>query len=62
MKIKATLGIGIVGATRTVIIEIDDEELENMTEDEQREYIDEYVQEWANNDIDIGWEETKCQS
>jgi len=57
MKIKVTLGIGVVGATRTAIIEIEDKELEDMAEDEQKEYIGEYVQEWANNYIEIGWEE-----
>jgi hypothetical protein len=56
MKIKATLGIGFCKADRETEIDIDDDELEGMTEEEQNEYINETVQTWADNYIDIGWE------
>lgn len=56
MKIKARLGIGFCGADRKTEINIDDEEIEGMTEEEQNEYINDTVQAWADNYIDIGWE------
>lgn len=47
MEIKAILSIGYPTAKHTGIIEVDD----NATDED----IDEEVQIWANNYIDIGW-------
>jgi hypothetical protein len=56
MKIKVELSIGLLGH-REDILEVPDEELENMTEKEIDDYInEEYVQVWANNYIDMGYE------
>ena len=57
MKIKATLSIGFCQAIRKTEIEINDEELEGMTEDEKNEYIQETVNAWADNYIEINWNE-----
>lgn len=56
MKVKAYLGIGYANSCQERIIEIPDEELEGLSEDEQGKIISEYVDEWANEYIDIGYE------
>ena len=48
MKIKATLSIGFTNAKHEEILDIPDGVLET-------EYFD-WVQEWANNYIELGWE------
>lgn len=58
MKIEMGLSIGLVGATREEVIEIDDEEFEGIGMSRE-EYIDEIVQDWANNYIEIYWNEIK---
>lgn len=55
MKIKVSLSIGYSGGHKDEI-EIDDEELEGMSDEEKNKYIEEIVIGWANNYIDIGWE------
>jgi len=57
MKIKATLSIGFCQAIRETKIEINDEELKDMTEEEKEEYIQETVNAWADNYIEINWNE-----
>jgi hypothetical protein len=57
MKIKASLSIGFVGAKHQVIINIDDEDLEGLDQDEKNKVIEEKVNEWAWNHIDLNWEE-----
>lgn len=57
MKINATLSIGFPDATYEDVIEIDDEELEGLTEEEKKERFEEEVKEWAWNYIEIWWEE-----
>jgi hypothetical protein len=56
MKIKATLSIGFCTANRKTEIEIDDEELEDLSEEEKDKVINEYVQNWAENYIETYWE------
>lgn len=51
MKIKVHLSIGFPTATHTDILEMDDDYTE---EDIHRE-----VEEWANNYIEISWDEVK---
>jgi hypothetical protein len=59
MKIKAELSTGFVGAKHTTIIDFDDEELEDLTKEEKEKHIDEIVQEWANEHIEIYWNEVE---
>lgn len=56
MRIKIGLSIGLVGATREEVIEIEEEEFEGIGMSRE-EYIDEVAQEWANNYIDVSWRE-----
>jgi len=56
MKIKVNLNIGYSNANREDIIEIPDIEFEGMSEVEKEDYISDYVEEWSNNYIDLGWE------
>ena len=57
MKIKVWLGINISGCRREDILEIDEKELDGMSEDEQEEWIFGYVEDWANQYINIAWKE-----
>ena len=59
MKVKAYLCIGYANADRDETVEIDDEELEDMTEDEKNAFISECVQDWADEYIEVGWNEVK---
>lgn len=55
IKVDAHLSIGYSGATHkeTISVELDDE----YTESEKENAIDEVVQDWANNFIEISWSE-----
>jgi len=55
MKVKAYLSIGYSNADQEETIDIDDSEIEGMTEKERDEYINEVVQCWADNYIEVGW-------
>lgn len=59
LKIKARLGIGFCGAEHKKEFKFDDDEFEGMTEDEKNSYIDECVQDWANDYIEITWQEVE---
>jgi len=59
MIIKAGLRIGLSGCDQDDVLEIDDSELEGMSDDERTNYIDKEVREWAFNYIDIFWSEVK---
>lgn len=60
MKIKVNLSIGFVGAYHEDELEIPDEELEGMTDLQKEDYIYEYyLNPWADNYIDLGYEEIK---
>lgn len=56
MIVKWKMDIGYSNAIRSGEIEFDDEELEEMTKDEQDEYISECVGQAAYNYVDINWE------
>ena len=55
MKLKVYLDIGYAGEIREDCIEIDDNEIEDMTEVEKREYFDELTDDWANDYISTWW-------
>lgn len=57
MKIQAKLSIGYPGAMQEDEIEIDDEELEGLTQEEREKVIEGFVEEWANQHIEYWWEE-----
>lgn len=60
MKIRAYCGIGYYGSTRSTEIEINDKELEGMTEDEKEEYIqDNYVIPFVNEHLETWYKEIK---
>lgn len=46
-----------VGADVVDEIEIDDEELESLTEEDREAYIDQAVHEWMLQTVEYGWEE-----
>jgi hypothetical protein len=50
-KIKCTLSIGLVGKQED-IIEVDDEEVDGLTEDELSDYLDDFWNYWSSNYID----------
>ncbi len=56
MKIKVKLSIGFHGADHEDILEIDDSELEGMTEEQIDEYLQNETQEWANEYIDCWYD------
>lgn len=56
MKIELYVSTGMVGSQRKDIIEIDDEELENMSEEEKEKYIDDnYALPWLWEHINFDW-------
>lgn len=58
MKIKMYCGIGYAGAEHNTTVDIDDSELEGMSEDEKDEYIQEnYVIPFANEYLETWYEE-----
>lgn len=58
MKIRMYCGIGYVGAEHEDEIEIDDAELDGMSEDEEYDYImKEYLVPFANQYLDLWYEE-----
>lgn len=56
MKFKVTLSIGFPGARHEDTLEIEESELEGMSEEEREKYINEAAWEWAYNYIDVWWE------
>lgn len=57
MKIKAHLSIGYSNARQDEIIEIPDEDLRGMTQEQRSDYVNDCVQEWADNYIETWWDE-----
>jgi hypothetical protein len=55
MKIKISVSTRYIGSKDTEEIEIDDEELEGMTEEEQEKYIEEIAKEQMFEMIDWTW-------
>ena len=56
MDIKVNLSIGYLGAEREDVITIEDEALDGLTEKEKEEIINNEVEEWAWNYIELNWE------
>lgn len=56
MRVRAYLSIGYPTAQQWDYIEIDDEELEGLSEQEREELIDREVHYWAQDFIEYGWE------
>ena len=59
MKIEVNLSIGYPTAGHEDILEIDDEEVKDMTPKEREEYLWEVTKEWANEYIDYWYKEIK---
>lgn len=57
MKIKVYLSIGYSNANHKDEIEIPNEDLIGLSEREKEDFIMKYVNDWANNYIDLGYEE-----
>lgn len=55
MKIEVSVGTRYVGSEVRDTIEIDDEEVEDMTETQRDDYLDEIAREWMFDEIDYGW-------
>ncbi|SYX85912.1 DUF7167 family protein [Paenibacillus alvei] len=58
-KFHFSLHTGFAGCTHEETYEIDNEELEGLTEDEREKVIEEHFTEWAWNMLDGGWEEVE---
>lgn len=56
MKIEVYVSSGFVGATSKQVVEIDDEELEGMSDRERDSYIEKFAQEVMFNMIEWGWD------
>ncbi len=56
MKVKAFCSIGNLRGTKEKHIEIEDYELEEMTESEKSEYVEEVVKEWVDSLVEYWWE------
>lgn len=58
MKIKRSISTGFAGAEYEDVVEIDDSELEGMSEEEKEEYINkEYVEAFLYEHIEAWYEE-----
>jgi len=56
MIVKAHLNVGFVGAEHEAEIEIDDEEVENLSDMERDVLIEQEVMIWVNRHLNIDWE------
>jgi hypothetical protein len=56
-KFKFVVRTHYVGSDIEEIIEIPDEELEGLTEFERNKIIDEYYEDWKNEQLEQYWEE-----
>ena len=59
IKFVFTVRTNKVGSETKEIIEFDTDEFEGMTDDQKEEYLADAWQEWANQNISGGWEETE---
>jgi len=57
MKIKVGLSIGLSGCRIIEEIEVDDEELEGLSDEEKVNHLNEYAKEHADNYVDYWYEE-----
>ena len=59
ITVKLSIGYGYVGADHETVLDIPDEDLEGKTESEKEALFNECAQEWAENYIEVYWEEEK---
>lgn len=59
MKIKAGVSTGYVGSHREKVLEIDDEDLEGLSQDEKDAICQEVAEQWLWNTINFGWSEVE---
>jgi hypothetical protein len=57
MRIRVTLSIGLAGCRQEDVLDVNDSELEGMSENERQAYLNEVYAEWRNEYLDGGWEE-----
>ena len=57
MKIKVKLTIGYPTAEYEDVLEIDDSELDGLTDDEKEKYLQDETEQWANEYIEFWYEE-----
>lgn len=55
MKVRFYLGIGLNNCDQEEVVEIDDSEVINMNEKKLEEYLDEQLNDWAANYLDLNW-------
>jgi hypothetical protein len=55
MKIKVWVSTNRIGSKMSDTLEIDDEDVIDMSEEELEDYIDEFFQQWVWENIDAGW-------
>lgn len=51
-----TANLGCEESEKSEFIEIDDELLDTMSSDGRQEYIEEFLEEWANSKLTMRWE------
>ena len=54
MRVKMQLSIGFPTAKHEDVIDVDDAELEGLSEEQKENYLFEYANEWAQNYIELG--------
>lgn len=59
MRVRARLSIGVANAARSEVIEIPDDDLEGLDDKSREQRIQEYVDNWSQELIDLGWEEVE---
>lgn len=62
VKIEVSVGTRYVGSYVKDIIEIDDEDIADMTETGRDDYLDEITREWMFDEIDYGWKIVDAKS
>lgn len=56
MKIKVSVGIGLLGCRREKTVEVDDDELSEMTEDERSAYLEDIARDWMLSLVEWDWQ------
>ena len=59
MKVKYTIEPGWTHQTYSDVVEIDDEEVKDLSDEEREEHVTEVLTEVVNNMCPWGWEEVK---
>ena len=57
MELEIWIATNVVGSKCSTVIEIDDEELEGMTEQQHQKHFEEYAREEIWNIAECGWNE-----